>query len=529
MWGYSSRNVSSKVSGFGWRWPLIGLAASAAMAVAGPALVTASDGPSTAWWYAFTIAPSGGNLGNFVVFYAGMVMLSVAWLAVGRRLGMVGGSGAPWAQVTPRAVCALAVAWAVPLELGAPLFSRDIYSYAGQGMLAHVGLNPYVYGPGVLSVWGHPGLANAVAPVWRTTVAPYGPAFIGLASRLVGISTHLVYEVIALRLVELVGVALIALFVPRLARLLGTDPTRAVWMAVLSPLVLLSLVAAGHNDALMTGLLLGGVTMALERRPVLAIALCALATTIKVPAAAGIVFIAVAWARDQPSKASKSRVLAVAGLVTAAIFVGLTVGSGLGWGWLSVRALSTPGQVVVIATPTTALGTALAMGLHALGLGPSTTVVASVVRVMGLLGAAAAGTLLLWRTRTENLVFSLGLALLIVVVASPVTWPWYLMWSVPLLAVWPSTQRSRALVVTLAAFGFVVGPAGSSVLRGGAAPLVAAVVVAAAVLAWRAWRQPLADQLSWAGEPMPFMKEPLVESLALTAATPPPNARDETR
>lgn len=502
----------------------MGLAASAAMAVAGPALVTASDGHSTAWWYAFTIAPSEGDLGNFVLFYAGMITLSVAWLGLGRRLRQGAGDGGHWAQVTPTSVCMVGALWALPLVLGPPLFSQDIYSYAGQGMLAHVGLSPYVYGPGVLSVWGHPGLVKAVSPVWRATPAPYGPAFLALASTVVGASASLVVVAVELRLLEVVGVLLLAVFVPRLARVLGADPTRAAWLAVLSPLLLLSVVAAGHNDALMVGLLVVGVTLAMERRPMVGIAVCALAATIKLPAAAGIVFIAVAWARDQPTSASRVKVLGAAGLATAAVFTGLSVGTGLGWGWLSAHVLlSTTGVIQVVSTPATALGMALASALHALDLGPSTNTLVSVLRAVGLAGAAVAGLFLLWRTRWENLVLCLGVALLVVVVAGPVTWPWYLMWSVPLLVACPSAQRSRALVVMLAAVGFLVGPAGSMVLRGGAAPVVAVAVVVAAVLAWRTWRQPLLDQLSPQRGLMPSVTlgtgAPLVRSLSVTHPT----------
>ncbi|MGH9129541.1 MAG: polyprenol phosphomannose-dependent alpha 1,6 mannosyltransferase MptB [Acidimicrobiales bacterium] len=484
--GLRLRRAAAGLTGrLGWRWPLIGMASTLAMALAGPALVMASDGRATKWWYVFRLPPSTAQLGNWLLFYAGMIMLSVAWLAIGRRLR----------GVAPRHVCAVAVMWALPLVLGPPLFSRDIYSYAGQGLLAHLHLSPYVYGPGVLGVWGHQPLASAVAPVWRYTVAPYGPTFITLAALVTGGAANLVATVMDLRLFDLVGVGLIALCVPRLARLGGADEGRAAWLAVLSPLVLLSLVAAGHNDALMIGLVLAGVTLALERRPLLGVVLCALAATIKVPAAAGVVFIAVAWARDQSDRASRVRVLATAGLATAVVLVGATAASGLGWGWLSVGSLSTPGQVVVTVTPTTALGTALASALHALGFGPSTTTMVSAFRVLGFLVAGVTGLYLLWRTRLQTLVFCLGVTLLAVVVAGPVTWPWYLLWGVSLLAAWPATQRSKVLVVTMAAFGFVVGPAGSSLFGPPAAPLVAVVVLGAGVWAWRSWRGAVDEQL----------------------------------
>ena len=51
----------------------------------------------------------------------------------------------------------------------------------------------------------------------------------------------------------------------------------------------------------MIGLLAAGIALALDGRPLAGIAVCALAATIKVPALAGAVFIAVAWARAEAS------------------------------------------------------------------------------------------------------------------------------------------------------------------------------------------------------------------------------------
>ena len=91
---------------------------------------------------------------------------------------------------------------------------------------------------------------------------------------------------------------LLAVFAPRLARALGADPARATWWVLLSPLVLLELVAPAHNDLLMIGLVVAGVTFAIERRLLVGIAVCALAATIKLPAAAAIPFILVSLRRS---------------------------------------------------------------------------------------------------------------------------------------------------------------------------------------------------------------------------------------
>ena len=72
------------------------------------------------------------------------------------------------------------------------------------------------------------------------------------------IGSNLVVGVILIPLIECSGLVLLAVFVPWLARQLGTDARRALWLALLSPLVMLELMAAGHNDVMMAGLLVAG-------------------------------------------------------------------------------------------------------------------------------------------------------------------------------------------------------------------------------------------------------------------------------
>ena len=179
-------------------------------------------------------------------------------------------------------------------------------------------------------------MLDAVSPFWRHTTAPYGPLFLSLISVVVGVAgSNLVAGVLLTRLVELVGAALLAVSVPRLARALGADPRRALWLALLSPLVMLQLIAAGHNDVLMVGLLAAGVACALSGRPLVGGAVCALAATVKVPALAGVVFIAVAWARAEPDRFRRARFVLTAALITVAVLGAVTLAAGAGISWIS--------------------------------------------------------------------------------------------------------------------------------------------------------------------------------------------------
>ena len=206
--------------------------------------------------------------------------------------------------------------------------------------------------------------------MWRHTASPYGPLFVSVSRAAASVSGgSLVVQVMAFRVMELIGVVLIMVSLPRLARRLGADPGLALWLGALSPLALFSFIASGHNDALMVGLLLAGVTLAMEGRLAVGwLSLCALAATIKLPAAAAIVFIAVdrfraaegpTGAGASPPRRWWSRWLVVAGV---------TVASGLGWTWLGPTALQVPTELKGLSTPAVSLGAFVHSILHWFGI-----------------------------------------------------------------------------------------------------------------------------------------------------------------
>ena len=123
---------------------------------------------------------------------------------------------------------------------------------------------------------------------------------------------------------------------------------------MLNPLTLLALVGGAHNDAIMVGLLLAGVTAARSRHPVWGVVLCALAASIKVPAAMGIVYVAWDWAGPLADWRRRARMVVRSGLITVAVMGPLSLVSGLGWGWIAN--LGTPGTVRSWMAPATAVG-----------------------------------------------------------------------------------------------------------------------------------------------------------------------------
>ncbi len=455
----------------GWCWLSLGLAGSIAITIASPRVTGGG------WW--FDVRMPLGYGANTALFYFGVAALSSAWLGVGARLRRRD-------NTRLSQLWTLAAIWCLPLLVAPPVFSRDIYSYLAQGAIFHLGRNPYHEAPAILAQLGQRHLLDAVSPFWRQTTAPYGPAFIAISGAIVAVSgSHLILAAIVARLPELGGLVLLAVFVPRLARRLGADPVRATWIAVTSPLVVCQLIGAGHNDALMGGMMVAGVTLALERRQLVGIAICAAAATIKLPAAAAVVFIAVAWARTASGAGARTRILAVSMVASVAVIGAVSLLTGLGLDWVSTSLFSTPGKVHLALTPTTAVAWSLGplLGVRSKGL-------AHALGVATAAATAVLGVAMIRRVRFENLVRYLGVLLLVAAFAGPAAWPWYFVWGLVLVGACPEFQSSRVIPLAVVLSVFLVKPNGSPVLHTHAAPYVLFLYLLLAALVWQRarWR-----------------------------------------
>ncbi|MGA5207664.1 polyprenol phosphomannose-dependent alpha 1,6 mannosyltransferase MptB [Streptomyces variegatus] len=369
---------------------------------------------------------------GLVGVYFGVVLLIAAWVLLGR---LVRGPRPP----APRALLLVLAAWAAPLLLAPPLFSRDVYSYLAQGAMVQAHMDVYAHGPSRL---GGP-LAGEVAPLWRHTGAPYGPVFLAVAAALSGLTRgELPAGLFGMRLVALAGVALMAAALPRLARHSGADPAAALWLGVLNPLVLLHLVAGAHNDAVMLGLLGVGLVAALGRWPVLGAVLVTLAALVKAPAVLGLAAVVVLQVRAGRSPA---RALVPTTVAAAATTVAATAAAGTGYGW--VGALNTPVSPRNWAL-TTLLGRATQALLEHLGSDLAPMAVPA-WHTLGILTAVVAIVLIWLRLRLRP-VYALGLSLAAVAALGPAIRPWYALWGLFLIAAAaPSTSvRHRTAAVT---------------------------------------------------------------------------------
>ncbi|MHB8220788.1 MAG: polyprenol phosphomannose-dependent alpha 1,6 mannosyltransferase MptB [Acidimicrobiales bacterium] len=405
---------------------------------------------------------------GLVAVYGGLVLLMRVWYGMMKALARRPG-------VPMRYLGWILVLWLIPMLVVAPIFSRDVFSYAAQGEMMSRHINPYRYGPGTLGVGPYP---NPVDPLWINTPAPYGPLFLMIDGFLASASLHHeIYTVVLLRLFAVAGVVLTAWCIPKLARAYKRDVGPVFVLAVLNPLVVLTLVGAAHNDAIMMGLLVAGITAAKCKHPVWGVVLCALAVAIKVPAALGLIYIGWEWMGPGVPWRQRVRPLVTTALVSGAIMLVLSAVSGLGLGWIGN--LATPGTVRSWLAPATGIGMEITSMLHVLGLHVSQGGVLSVTRVIGLMGAAVASLYLLLISDRIGGLRALGVSLLLFVILGPVVQPWYLTWGIIMVAPIVS-GRLRSAVIALSIVSPFIGLPGGRTLLGQlihANPLAVAAVL----------------------------------------------------
>ncbi|WP_367325210.1 polyprenol phosphomannose-dependent alpha 1,6 mannosyltransferase MptB [Streptomyces sp. HUAS ZL42] len=443
------------------RCQVLGLAGTAFLALGGE---TAGALPARE-----LLAPSSPRAAlGLVGVYFGVVLLIAAWALLGR---LVHGADPP----TPRALLLVLVLWAIPLIVAPPLFSRDVYSYLAQGAMVDAHIDVYAHGPARL---GGP-LAEEVAPLWRHTGAPYGPVFLGAASVLSGLTRgQLPAGLLGMRLLALLGVALMAAALPRLARHSGADPAAALWLGALNPLVLLHLVAGAHNDAIMLGLLGAGLVAALGRWPVLGAVLVTLAALVKAPAALGLAAVVVLQVRAgrRPAKAVLTTAAAAGATTVAATAV-----AGTGYGWIA--ALDTPVSAHNWAL-TSLLGRATGALLERLGSDLAPLAV-PVWHALGLVLTVVLVLAIWWRLRPHP-VYALGLSLATVAAFGPAIRPWYALWGLFLIAAAaPSTSVRHRVAALTGVLALAVLPSGGPADVGQLVLAVSGGVLAVVVL-WQA-------------------------------------------
>jgi alpha-1,6-mannosyltransferase len=367
-----------------------------------------------------------------VSFYGGLILLMGSWIRLARL-------AREHPDLPLRTLAVVMALWTLPMLFVEPLLSKDAYSYVAQGEMMSYHISPYRYGPEILGM-GANSYTILSDKLWWYSVSPYGPGFLALGGVIQDVVGHSELGALVLwRLVALVGVALIAVSIPRLTRSIGRPVAPAFVFAVMNPIVVIHLIGGEHNDALMLGLMLAGLALARERHPALGCVLVAMATMVKVPAAVGAIYIGWDWIGDgRHSLRERLPGLVKAGAVSLVVVATVTQAVGIGWGWIT--GLTNPDAVRSYLDPMTAVGLGLGKLAHALGHGGVAQLMLTIARGTGAAAAIAIGLVLLFRsTGGASSLRALGLTMLAVVLLGPVMQPWYLAWSVVLLA--PVVER----------------------------------------------------------------------------------------
>ena len=313
------------------------------------------------------------------------------------------------------------------------LLSHDVYSYVDYARLGVLhDLNPYV----------HPPAAEPLDPAyssvtWIAATSAYGPLFTLLTYPLAWLPVW--WAVAALKAAAALSVLATAALVARIAPSRGVSPLAAAAFVALNPLVLVHVVGGAHNDgvAMLAGTI--GVAAMLSSREAGAGASFVAAFAIKAPAALAAPFALAHTARPRHPPGSgavdsgdaRRPVMRLAlGAALAALAIGVAAYTAFGWHWLDALGLAGENQrrTTHMSVPTTLA--------RLTGLPPTP------VRIAALILFAAGFLYLLVRTwRGTDWLRAAGWASFLLLIATAWLLPWYLLWSLPLVAL----SRDRPL------------------------------------------------------------------------------------
>lgn len=429
---------------------------------------------------------------SWITFWLGVALLAIAWVRIGRALRS--GSCTLDLRGTRLAVCA----WAAPMLLAVPVFSRDVYAYLGQALVLAHGFDPYQDGPA-----HHAGpVVDSMAQIWAPTTSPYSPAFLLIARGVVGVAGENVFAgVLLMRLVLLVGFALALWALPALARRFGRSGRAALWLVLLNPLLLTHLVAGAHVELLMMGFLAAGLAVAVRgapiavgplpavSAPVYGLLLLGIAASIKITAAIAIPFVVWIWlaeyrnrdeAQGSVAPAAVVRIFAATALIPAAVFGLFTLWLGLGAGW--INGLAWASKIINPFTIPSLVGQIITYAASPWQVWNQQEVL-PVTRAIGTVVLGLTLVWLWWRFREDahRAIAGVAWAMLALLLLEPSTLPWYYVWALVPAVAFVLPTRVQQLVVGISVYFLVVFQPDDSIAF--YKPVESLIAIALAVLA----------------------------------------------
>jgi alpha-1,6-mannosyltransferase len=320
------------------------------------------------------------------------------------------------------------------------LLSHDVYSYVDYARLGVVhGLNPYLHSPAAVPF--DPAYGKVT---WIDATSAYGPLFTLATYPLAGLPVATAVAV--LKVLAALSVLGIAVLVARLAPARGVSPLGAAAFVALNPLVLIHVVGGAHNDG--PAMLLATVAVAATLSGIEAGAGAAFiaAFAIKAPAAVAAPFALISAVRIRHSPQWRGVNIGYAfaeggsrfmlGAAGAVLAIGVAAYAAFGWHWLDALGLAGENQ-----DRTSHMSIPIAFARL-------TGLDATAVRVGALALYAAAFTYLLtWTWRGNDWLRAAAWASFALLLATAWLLPWYLIWTLPLVAL----SRDRPLqLLTLA-------------------------------------------------------------------------------
>lgn len=325
----------------------------------------------------------------------------------------------------------VSVAFAVLAVVCPPHGSHDLWSYSMYGRILGIHhTNPYVVPP---NAFVHDPFLQRLSPVWRGTRSVYGPLFTLLSTVIALVAGP--SPLVARLLFQLVAAVAFVTITVTLARA-GARPALLAAVAV-NPLFIVTVVNAGHNDALVALGILAATFAAARKHPARAGVLIALAATVKISALLAAAALALWWWRRRDVRA-----VAIVAAAAALPTVLMTVAFGLRAPWAPLRAASRH-----VNGPSAWRLLLAIVAPHANTIpGPLGT-----VAELSVIAVAVVACVTVTRRRGPPSL-AVGAALGAYVLATPYIMPWYLAWALPVVV----AADSSALTGLLALDGAVL-------------------------------------------------------------------------